>query len=357
MKILQSQNFSDFRKEYRAKLEKIFIIPANTFDNVKGQFPIGFKIWDTAKEEVFKEIQADVYNKDSILQEKKAISTVEKNRVILNWMQQFYDKTNPRIAYMVRGASDFQNNKIIFITLTPSEAVVNHSQTHDITINNLIPNSIFFAVRHSIPATWLNDRDQFLYPKDGWQEDKNFQTNCLTYTLFSDKNNISVSQYTNNKEKTPAEALLNRWIPFTEQEINAPEKFKSDFMSKFIAGKLGNKTPHPEEHNLFTLAGEENPHQNTVFVPTEPLQFTPEAQAVFQAGKALWQYYFTQPNPNPNASLYDIREHFQGRNEKGKMNNKSEDETYNLLISKLRQALATLSKAIEPKIYEYQFLL
>ncbi|MEB3040700.1 hypothetical protein [Capnocytophaga gingivalis] len=357
LKILQSQNFSDFRKEYRAKLEKIFIIPANTFDNVKGQFPIGFKIWDTAKEEVFKEIQADLYDKDSIFQGKKHFFNIPKNKVILNWMQQFYDKINPRIAYMVRGASDFQNNQIVFITLSPSKAVVNHSQTHDITINNLIPNSIFFTARRVIEHTWCNNQDQFLYPKDGWQEDKNFQTNCLAYTLFANKNNISISQHTNNKEKTPAEALLNHWIPFTEEEVNAPEKFKSNFMSQFIAGKLGNKPPHPEEHNLFTLAGEENPHQNTVFVPTEPLQFTPEAQAVFQAGKALWQYYFTQPNPNPNASLYDIREHFQGRNEKGKMNNKSEDETYNRLIATLRQALATLAKAIEPKVYEYQFLL
>lgn len=127
-------------------------------------------------------------------------------------------------------------------------------------------------------------------------------------------------------------------------------------MTDFIAGKLGSKTAL-QEHNLFTLAGEENPHPNTIFVPTEPLQFTPEAKAVFEAGKALWQYYFTQLNVNVNASLYDIREHFQGRNDKGKMNNKSEDEHYNTLIGKLRQTLAYLAQAIEPKVYQYQFLL
>ena len=168
LKILQSQNFADFRNEYLAKLEKIFIVPADTFDNVKGQFPIGFKIWDTAKEEIFKEIQADVYDKDSILQGKKHFFNIPKNKVILNWMQQFYDKNNPRIAYMVRGASDFQNNQIVFITLSPSKAVVNHSQTHDITVNNLIPNCIFFTARRVIEHTWCNNQDQFLYPKDGW---------------------------------------------------------------------------------------------------------------------------------------------------------------------------------------------
>jgi hypothetical protein len=36
-------------------------------------------------------------------------------------------------------------------------------------------------------------------------------------------------------------------------------------------------------------------------------------------------------------ALYDIREYFQGRNDKGRMNSRSSDETYTLLISDLRQ--------------------
>jgi hypothetical protein len=96
--------------------------------------------------------------------------------------------------------------------------------------------------------------------------------------------------------------------------------------------------------------------------------FSPEATNVFDAGRALWRYYHTQPyhsiggasegrgGYNVNASLYDIREHFQGRNEKGKMNNKSNDETYNVLIGNLRSALKTLAKKIEIKVYEYGFL-
>ena len=59
---------------------------------------------------------------------------------------------------------------------------------------------------------------------------------------------------------------------------------------------------------------------------------------------------------NVNASLYDIREYFQGRNEKGKMNNNSTDENYNKLIENLRDALKLLAQKIEPKVYEYEFL-
>ena len=342
MKNLQSPNFSDFRKKYRAKLEKIFIVPADTFDNVKGQFPISFQIWDGAKQEDFKQINADIYNKEGSFLNVKNISSYDNRNFINEWVISTRNRgTEKNIAYISCKGNDFSNTNYIFIINNKEQ--LPHPRGSWVTDKNLIEIAIYFSVRHCISATWLNDRDQFLYPINGWQTDTDFQTNCLAYTLFHGQNRISSAEG------------ANHWIPFTEQEVNAPARFTSHFMTNFIAGKLSKKAP--EEHNLFTLAGEENPHQNTVFVPTEPIQFTPEAQAVFQAGKAVWQYYFTQPNPNPNASLYDIREHFQGRNEKGKMNNKSEDETYKRLITTLRQALATLAKAIEPKVYQYQFLL
>ncbi|MHB9295060.1 hypothetical protein PilKf_00793 [Pillotina sp. SPG140] len=57
-----------------------------------------------------------------------------------------------------------------------------------------------------------------------------------------------------------------------------------------------------------------------------------------------------------NASFYDIREFFQGRNEKGSMKTTSDDETYNTLIADLRGSLNALSEKIKPKVYEYGFL-
>ena len=80
------------------------------------------------------------------------------------------------------------------------------------------------------------------------------------------------------------------------------------------------------------------------------------ATAVIDAGRALWQYYHQQPHQNVNASLYDIREYFQGRNEAGKMNNKSTDETYMGHINTLREQLKQLAAKIEPKVYDYGFL-
>ena len=45
LKHLQGPNFKAFRQAFRGTLEKCFIVPADTFDNVRGQFPIGFFVW------------------------------------------------------------------------------------------------------------------------------------------------------------------------------------------------------------------------------------------------------------------------------------------------------------------------
>lgn len=82
----------------------------------------------------------------------------------------------------------------------------------------------------------------------------------------------------------------------------------------------------------------------------------PDAKKVTISGRELWKYYHCQPNVNVNASLYDIREYFQGRNEKGRMNSKSNDEKYMELIGELRNKLNFLADKIKPKIYEYEFL-
>jgi hypothetical protein len=330
LKILQSSNFSYFRNEYRAKLEKIFIVPANTFDNVKGKFPIGFKIWNGEINENFDRIisSAYIYEKGEIKRDIDEIFILPKS-YITKWIKKGYQKEN--IGMMNSGRTDFQNQNLVHIQNETND------KGHSIYIdkNNLIFTSIFFTIRWVIEATWKNDRRQYEIPTDSWQTDTEFQSDCLAYTLFHGQNRIS------SKEG------INHWIPFTEQEVDAPERFASNFMTDFIKGKI---KPTEEEHQkIFN-------QDNLNLIPSAPLVFSSEAQAVFDAGKELWRYYMKQENINPNASLYDIREHFQGRNDKGKMNNNSSDETYTQLIGKLREALKVLAEKITPKVFEYGFL-
>ena len=330
LKILQGQHFINFREFFLAKLEKMFVCPSNTFDNVKGSFPIGFMIWDTSKQEKFKRVTADVYDRDGMRTGKKRFYACDDNQYMNEWIKPFRAKKNDKtvIGKFPFKGNDFQNQNMIVVVNPEMDYNVEAGQFL-INANNLIQASIYFAVRKVIPANWLNDRDQFLRPSTKWKKDTEFQNDCLAYTLFS--NNIQ------------SKHGVNHWIPFLENEINARSKFDSHFMVSFISGKLIQN----RYADLFEQDGDEG------FIKRE---FSATAKAVFAAGRKLWTYYHSQSKSNVNASLYDIREHFQGRNAQGRMNNKSVDETYNGLIAELRSALKTLATKIEPKVYEYGFL-
>jgi hypothetical protein len=107
----------------------------------------------------------------------------------------------------------------------------------------------------------------------------------------------------------------------------------------------------PQENDSDTL------FDVTKTIKATPIKFSGEASAVFNAGRELWRYYHSQPEAEVNATFYDIREYFQGRNVTGKMKTKSDDKKYNELVAILRDKLKELGEKIKPKVYEYGFLL
>ena len=349
LKNLQAPNFSGFREVFRAKLEKIFLVPADTFDNVDGAFPIGFMVWDSVKEDVFQSITADVYDRYGNFLERKSIWNMPPSKLINMWLNQFSIDTEQPIGFLNIKSNDFQHNNRLVLGL---RNILSWGDIHrKIEKENLLVVCIYFSVRKCIAPTWLNDRDQFLYPRDAWQTDAEFQTNCLAFTLFHTQNRITSTEGTNH------------WIPFTEAEVDAKERFESHFMTDFIQGRLALDEQKGNEGSLF---------QAQSFVPSAPLVFSPEAVAVFDAGRELWRYYHAQPDANPNASYYDIRAHFQGRNgpragraisdeafplKQGRMRSKSDDAEYTRLWDNLKKAMEALRQRIVPKVYEYGFLI
>lgn len=337
LKGVQASNFKKYRQMYLAKLKSLFLVPANTFDNVTGTFPIGFFIWNTAEKVAFEGIKADLFDAHGNPCGTKTVHSYDKDRLVIEWLRNYFDKEGKLIGYLRMKNTDIQNKSHVFITSMPSEMDFQKKTFTYITKENLIPMVIYVAIRAVVEATWQNDRDQFLYPNDGWQYSKDFQNDCLAYMLF--ENRITI------------EDGINHWIPFTEQQVKAPDNFKSHFMSDFIAGKLAPK----DAETLF--GAEEN------LIPTEPIQFTPAAQAVMEAGRKIWEYYMAQKPKiygaepiNVNASFYDIRVYFQGRDDKGKMRSDSEDQTYMSLLRDLRNNQKILAKQIEKKVYLYGFL-
>jgi hypothetical protein len=116
LKILTGPAFENFRNTFRAKLLKCFIMPAYTFDNVNGEFPTGFKIWDTNIKEIFSEIKSDIYDKDNNYIGEKTFKSFTKNQIINNWISEYKKYIENPIGYMdgING-NDFQHNSIVYI--------------------------------------------------------------------------------------------------------------------------------------------------------------------------------------------------------------------------------------------------
>lgn len=360
LKMLQGPNFAHYRVRYPAAVCRVFMVPAKTFDNVSGEFPIGFQIYDTSIKQVFQSIEADVYNASAEFIGKKNIYSYSDRKYIIDWLRQYYDKVGKHLAYLRYLGTDFQNNNGVFITLSPSQNDIKQVKGTWTTAKNIVECCVYFSVRLCIPATWQNDRDQFLYPNDEWVKDNAFLSDCIIYTLFHTQNRISCQHGTNH------------WIPFTEEEVGAQEAFDSHFMSDFLHGKTAAVDMEttkvkvvPMEQDMFAaeplaaakIQAPDADEQD--FIPSEHL--SPEAKAVIDVGRELWSYYHRQPDANPNASLYDIRLHFQGykttKSGKVQMNTESNDGHYTELITELRKTLKVLAKSIEPKVYKYGFLL
>ena len=314
LKHLQGPYFKDFRDVFKAKLKRSFVVPANTFDNVKGSFPIGFFVWDLSAHDRFEETTTDIYKETGEYIGGKVLSSYDNSKMLNDWLRPTWKKAKKPLGYLVCNGNDFQHYNEVAILSKKA----NNTSTFfkPITEENALMSCIYFAVRLCIAPNWLNDRDQFLCPNDDWNEDDEFKTGCLLYALLHGQNRIMSNDG------------VNHWIPFSEVEVDAKERFESHFMSDYL---------RPLRENLSSAA-----------------------RAVLDAGRELWRYYHAQPGANPNASFYDIRLHFQGSTVdsrgKVKMNSASADETYASLLANLRSAMKNLARQIEPKVYQYGFL-
>ncbi len=259
---------------------------------------------------------------------------MDKVKNINQYLKQYNINNSNVLGFIDCAGVDFQNNN--FVNLANNKNLKRNITFFGLTLTNLLIGAIYFSIRHCIKATWQNDRDQFYAPyDDAWQEDEVFKSDCLVFMLFHTQNRITTTEG------------VNHFIPFKEEEVGAKERYSSHALLDFLKNgiKEGSDT-------LFLNAKKEN----------KPLKFSISASRVFDAGKEVYRYYhaqdFTHTPYNANASLYDIKEFFQGRNAQGKLNSpaKAKDAYYKQLYANLQDALKELAKEIQPKVYEYGFL-
>lgn len=108
LKYVNSQNFLKFRRSFKGDFQRGFICRADTFDNVKGKFPIGFLIWNLNSKQEIKQLKVDVVNDYSEFIGFKSFYANGSKDFISGWLRKYYDKVGQALGHLILPGVDMQ---------------------------------------------------------------------------------------------------------------------------------------------------------------------------------------------------------------------------------------------------------
>jgi len=345
LKYVNATNFEKFRQVWNAEYLGGFVVHSKAFDGLKGDFPIGFLIWKTnqnaKKKNEITEITTDVLDKNTKPIGEKMFYNLPNDTFLSTWVIRpkinkaqsipLKNTISPAtaqaskavwsegaIGHMLCDSNDLQN--AVQTAMFSSVHGIGHKGGFFVTAENLWQAAVVFAVRRVIKQTWLNDRDQFLQPTAPLTDE--FKNDSLIFMLFNG-NNLTASandlEWDNKKW-----SIVNNFIPYTEEEVNAPDRFESDFMVQYLKGK----------------------------------KLSAEALQVLAEGKKLWQAYFAHTDTHtirdelklnrPDVGWYQIRKALQARN--------ANSDYPPVSFKPFEEAYKALTEKLQPLVYELGFL-
>lgn len=346
LKYVNAQNFELFRKQWDTDYLGGFIVPSKSFEGLRGNFPIGFLLWQTSHGDghlsQISEIEVKKLDLEARTIGKKRFYNIPKESLLSEWFVRA--RSNAELAIPLKNAitpatvnKDLRGSKwsdgaigsmlcagndIQASTKLTALLSSGFSSAGALFINpeNLEKAAITFTVRRIIKPTWQNDRDQFLQPTGELTDE--FKNDCLVWMLFNGSNlTASANDLEWNDQKW---SIVNHFIPFTESEVGASERFESDFMVQYLKGK----------------------------------SLSPEAVAVLDAGRELWRAYFAQTDPytvreelklnRADVGWYQIRNALKRRNETG--------DAPPVSFEQFEVAYKQLTEKLRPKVFELGFL-
>ncbi|GBU09987.1 hypothetical protein AwWohl_11250 [Gammaproteobacteria bacterium] len=347
LKYVNSPNFEKFRLDWNARYKGGFIVHSKAFDGLKGDFPIGFLIWDTNHHKMairtsIDEITFEILDKNALQIGEKTFKSLSNESLLSGWIIRVRSNNidaiplknaispttsikdvrgtkwaNGAIGSMICKGSDMQNAQTQTALLSSGYC---SAGGYFVTSENLWQAAIVFSVRRLIKPTWINDRDQFLQPTEILTDE--FKNDCLIWMLFNGSNlTASANDLEWNDKKW---SIVNHFIPFTEDQLGANERFESDFMVQYLADK------------------------------TQSL----EAQNVLDEGLKLWQKYFSQTDEysvrdalklnRADIGWYQMRKALEARNKVG--------VNINIDFSEFKKVYDLLAEKLRPQVFELGFM-
>ena len=354
LKYINAPNFEEFRQQWQPEFKGGFVVHSKSFDGLKGNFPIGFLIWDLSeKQPAQQEYALPAYTHRLENAGCKIFAAEKKDRMLNVWIDR-PRANNMLLTVPLKNAlsvytsnirvSTWSDNAIGYLTVKGNDLQNAGTATHImsssygngngiyVTPDNLEKAAVVFAVRRVIKPTWLNDRDQFLQPhfglegrKEGRKEGnyteipQEFTLDCLLYMLFSGSNLTAGTAKDALEWNGRKWQLTNHFIPYDEAQVGFNGRFQSHFMSDYLRDKTLSK----------------------------------EAQAVYDEGLKLWQAFYRADIERKIRDEYLLDKSGAGWYQIRNALKKAAPQTD---FAPFETAYAALAAKLEPLVYEYGFL-
>lgn len=340
VKHISTPTLDDFRRFWKAGYLGGFAVHSRSFDGIKGEFPIGFFIWDTSLDTPISSVMADALDKAGNLIGEKTFLNYDGLPLLTDWVPRppsnsqsvvpLKSAIGPATATKDLRGDRWSDGAIDWLNCAGNDLQNATAKTmlfssgygsargFFVTANNVWQAAIVFSVRRLIKPTWLNDRDQFLQPSEPLTEE--FKSDCLVWMLFNSNSNLTAGA-DGLRWSDRDWSLTNHFIPFTEAEVGAKGRFESDFMVRHMAG----------------------------------MDFSAEAQAVLAEGRKLWARFHAIQFPRkirdeyklgrPDAGWYQVRRSLEAYS-----------DTEFTDFEPFKAAYKALGDKLRPMVYDLGFL-
>lgn len=349
IKYINSNNDQKLRDTvFHYKFEKGFIFSSKAFHGSKGNFPVGFLIWNLNQNKPIEEqiLNVDVYNEFVEKYATKKLQTVVKSELLPKWI-------NPRprckeimpplssgltVAYENKdkrdrvadgflcsqyAVNDLQHQNWCMLLSSPYVSAGAYSITKD----NFEKSMVIHAVTHIPKHTWINDADRYFIPSIEIGEE--FIHDCVIWSAFADSNNCTSMKDVKYEGKTYQ--IKNEMFPISLKEL-------SDW-------KFGISDLHLQ------MFAEKNDRYLARWIESHKL--SKEAQAVLKQAKLIFKLFFENITKtrwmaykieNWDVGWYQIRMAL------------SKKDLFLDEMNRFKELHKNLENKLLPKIYEYGFI-
>jgi hypothetical protein len=209
LKYINSNNDQKLREKiFQATFEAGFCFPAKAFHGNKGNFPVGFLIWNLSRRNHLEnqEIQLDIFDTSVQKIGWKSITSITRESFLSKWVtrprttevmppfsnaitvalgrKDVRDRVAPGfLCSLMCAGNDYQHQNVTYLLPGPSVS----AGAFSVVPENFEQSMVVHAVRMVRKANWLNDRDQWMQPTVN-PLPESFITNCVVWSLFAGSN-------------------------------------------------------------------------------------------------------------------------------------------------------------------------